>query len=168
MVLVHPEATVPDRVVRRPEDVRYPPADDADVDVFHIGNHVELSPLDVGGPGTARRHCRAARWGLFDLMYPVFSRSAVLWERERLFEGVDDPDIRLRRQEPDFLLNFPFNGRVLKAADIVVVHTPWLRDIISARWPDVDVRSCPTPASRSRCRTIGRIAHRCPRRRWTP
>ena len=145
--LIHPDAegiSAPSGVsVRRPNEVLAGTLDGDAVDIFHFGNHVTfhhwmLAPLIRRG-GVVVLH----EWSLFDLMYPLLSRSKELWRKEALYNGITDENIRLRRQEPGFLMNYPINRRVIESASIIVVHTEWLRREIHRFYPDADVRVVP-------------------------
>ena len=142
LTVIHPTEVDPVLRTRRPIDVETPTLDDADVNLFHIGNHLThhwmIGPLMRHG-GIVVLH----DWSVFDIFRPMFYRSWHLWTRELDYNGELDRDIGHRRAEQGFLMAHPMNRRVFDAADVIVVHTPWVRDVALAQFKNADVRYVP-------------------------
>jgi glycosyltransferase involved in cell wall biosynthesis len=143
VTIVHPSEVDSFYRTLRPDEVDAPTLDDADLNIFHVGNHLSfhhwmLAPLMRFG-GVVVLH----DWSLFDLIRPLFYRSVALWQREMRFNHEHDIDLAQLRNEPGFLMAHPMNRRVLEAADVVVAHTPWTVEMALAAHPHLDVRYVP-------------------------
>jgi glycosyltransferase involved in cell wall biosynthesis len=143
ITVIHPTEVDPELRSRRPRDLVTPTLDDADVDIYHVGNfltfhHWMIGPLMRRG-GIAVLH----EWSIYDIFRPMFYRSWHLWEREMHYNGETNFELARYRADPGFLMAHPMNRRVFESADIVVVHTPWLREIAREKYPHADVRYIP-------------------------
>ncbi len=143
VTVVHPTEIDPVLRSRRPRDLVTPTLDDADVDIYHIGNfltyhHWMIGPMMRRG-GIAVLH----EWSIYDIFRPMFYRSWHLWEREMNYNGENNHELARYRAEPGFLMAHPMNRRIFECADVVVVHTPWLRDLALSTYPNADVRYIP-------------------------
>lgn len=144
--LVHPDARVSPFRTRKPHEALRVNLDDADVDVFHLGNNLEyhhwmLAPI-------LRRHGIVVihDWSLFDMMRQLYQRSDFLWQRELAYNSETDPMVHEHRDDPGFLMAHPMNRRYLLAADVVVTHSEYLRDLALSLYPQLDVRFIPHPS----------------------
>jgi glycosyltransferase involved in cell wall biosynthesis len=143
LTVIHPTEIDPVLRTRRPRDIVTPTLDDADVDIFHVGNHLTyhhwmIGPMMRRG-GIAVLH----EWSIYDIFRPMFYRSWHLWEREMRHNGETNMQLARYRAEPGFLMAHPMNRRVFDSADVVVVHTEWLRELALRTFPDADVRYIP-------------------------
>jgi glycosyltransferase involved in cell wall biosynthesis len=146
VTLVHPDARVAPVRTRKPHEATRVNLDDADVNVFHLGNSLEyhhwmLAPILRRG-GVVVVH----DWSFFDMMRQLYQRSVPLWERELAYNGEADVMVHEHRDDPGFLMAHPVNRRYLLAADVVVVHSEYLRDLALSLYPQLDVRFIPHPS----------------------
>jgi glycosyltransferase involved in cell wall biosynthesis len=144
--LVHPDARESRFRTRKPHEASRVNLDDADVEVFHLGNNLEyhhwmLAPI-------LKRHGIVVvhDWSLFDMMRQLYQRSEFLWQRELVYNGESDPQVHEHRDDPGFLMAHPMNRRYLYAADVVVAHSEYLRDLALGLYPELDVRYIPHPS----------------------
>lgn len=143
VTIIHPSEIDPTLRTRRPRDLVTPTLDDADVDIYHVGNfltyhHWMIGPMMRRG-GIAVLH----EWSIYDIFRPMFYRSWHLWEREMRHNGETNMQLARYRSQPGFLMEHPMNRRVFDSADVVVVHTEWLAELARERYPDADVRYIP-------------------------
>ncbi len=143
VTVIHPTEVDPHLRSRRPRDIVTPTLDDADVDIFHVGNHLTyhhwmIGPLMRRG-GIVVLH----EWSIYDIFRPMFYRSWHLWEREMRHNSETNLELARYRGEPGFLMAHPMNRRIFDAADVVIVHTEWLRELAQRHYPDADVRCIP-------------------------
>ena len=144
--LVHPDARESRFRTRKPHEATRVNLDDADVDVFHLGNNLEYHHWMLA-PILRRRGIVVVHdWSLFDMMRQLYQRSEFLWRRELIYNGESDPLVHERRDDPGFLMAHPMNRRYLLAADVVVAHSEYLRDLALSLYPDLDVRFIPHPS----------------------
>ncbi len=143
VTVVHPHEVDPVLRTRTPSDVAEPTLDDAQVNLFHVGNHLSfhhwmVAPIVRHG-GIVVLH----DWSVFDIFRPMFYRSWHLWERELIYNGETDRDLAKRRGDPGFLMAHPMNRRIIDGADVIIVHTEWVRRLATQRFPNADIRYIP-------------------------
>jgi glycosyltransferase involved in cell wall biosynthesis len=141
--LIHPDAKDPRYRTRQPHEVTSVNLDFGDVNVFHLGNNLAYHHWMLASLLRQRGVLVMHDWSLFDMAHNLYSRSELFWQRELRFNGETDMDLMPHREDPGFLMDHPMNRRFLKAADVVITHSQWIRDQARIKYPDLDVRYIP-------------------------